>query len=336
MTLPTAAEWLPVAFMVLLGISVLAYVILDGFDLGVGMLLGHAGDEHDKDLMVASIGPFWDANETWLVLAVGIVLVAFPMAQGVILTALYLPVAIMLCGLILRGVAFDFRVKVPEYRKWRWNLAFTAGSWIAALAQGYMLGRFVMGLESSLGAEVFAAGTAVCVAAAYRFIGAGWLIYKTQHRLQRDALRWARESLLLTAIGLAAISIGTPLFSTHVFEVWFSLPNLFLLAPIPLLTAAILAALYVALRQMPFAGDAYAWLPFAGAVAVFVLAFHGLAFSFYPYIVLEQMTIWEAAAAPGSLMIILVGVLLQLPILAACTLFVHRVFQGKATKLEYY
>ncbi|RFA30946.1 cytochrome BD ubiquinol oxidase subunit II [Alkalilimnicola ehrlichii] len=336
MDFPATSEWLPVAFLLLLGVSVLIYVILDGFDLGVGMLLGQTPDDHEKDLMVASIGPFWDANETWLVLAVGIVLVAFPMAQGEILTALYLPVAIMLGGLILRGVAFDFRVKVPAERKWRWNLAFTVGSWIAALAQGYMLGRYVMGLESSLRAELFAAGTAVCVAAAYRFIGAAWLIYKTHGGLQQKSLTWARQSLLLTGIGLIAVSVGTPLFSQHVFDVWFSLPNLFLLAPIPIMTFTLVGVLLVLLRKMPFRRDAYAWLPFAGAVAIFVLAFHGLAFSFYPYIVLDQMTIWEAAAAPGSLMLIFIGAMIQLPILAACTLFVHRVFGGKATKLEYY
>jgi cytochrome d ubiquinol oxidase subunit II len=335
MVLPTPAEWLPVVFLVLLGVSVLAYVILDGFDLGVGMLLGHAEDA-DKDLMVASIGPFWDANETWLVLAVGILLVAFPLAQGVILTALYLPVAIMLVGLILRGVAFDFRVKVPPHRKRRWNALFVAGSWIAALAQGYMLGRAIMGLESSLAAEAFAAATAVCVAAAYRLIGAAWLIYKTHGPLQARALVWARESLTLTAIGLVAISIGTPLFSARVFEAWFSLPNLFLLAPVPLMTAALVAGLWVALRRMPFTRDAFAWAPLAATVGIFVLAFHGLAFSFYPYIVLDRLTIWEAAAAPGSLAIILAGVLIQLPILLGCTLFVHRVFRGKATVLEYY
>jgi cytochrome d ubiquinol oxidase subunit II len=335
MAFPTPAEWLPVAFLILLGLSVLAYVILDGFDLGVGMLLAHA-DDHDKDIMVASIGPFWDANETWLVLAVGILLVAFPMAQGVILTAVYLPVAIMLVGLILRGVAFDFRVKVPPHRKPRWNALFVAGSWTAALAQGYILGLAIMGLAKSPAAQAFAAATAICLAAAYRLIGAAWLIYKTHGGLQRRALRWARESLTLTAIGLVAISVGTPLFSQRVFEAWFSLPNLFLLAPIPLMTAALVAGLWLALRRMPFANDAYAWAPLAGTMAVFVLAFHGLAFSFYPYIVLDRMTIWEAAAAPGSLLIIFIGVIIQLPILLGCTLFVHRVFRGKATALSYY
>lgn len=335
MSLPSPAEWLPVAFLVLLGVSTLAYVILDGFDLGVGMLLGHA-DEHDKDVMVASVGPFWDANETWLVLAVGIVLVAFPKAQGVILTALYLPVALMLMGLILRGVAFDFRAKVPLHRKPRWNLAFLAGSWLTALAQGYMLGRYIMGLESSLTAELFAAFTAVCLAAAYRLIGAAWLVYKTHGSLQRQAVGWARESLVFTALGLAAISLVTPLVSQQVFDTWFSLPNFFLLAPIPALTAALLAALWVALRNMPFANDAYAWAPFAATVGVMVLAFHGLAFSFYPYIVLDSLTIWEAAAAPDSLMIILIGALIQLPVLIGCTLFVHRVFGGKARALQYY
>jgi cytochrome d ubiquinol oxidase subunit II len=335
MSLPSPAEWLPVAFWVLLGLSVLAYVILDGFDLGVGMLLGHA-DDHDKDIMVASIGPFWDANETWLVLAVGILLVAFPVAHGVILTAVYLPVTIMLMGLILRGVAFDFRVKVPPHRKRRWNALFIAGSWVAALAQGYILGLAIMGLANAAAAHAFAVVTAVCLAAAYRLIGAAWLIYKTHGALQRRSLGWARESLTLTAIGLVAVSVATPLFSQRVFDAWFGLPNFFLLAPVPLVTAALVAGLWFALRRMPFAADAYAWAPLVATMGIFVLAFHGLAFSFYPYVVLDQLTIWQAAAAPGSLWIIFIGVLVQLPILVGCTLFVHRVFRGKATVLQYY
>ncbi|MEL6873636.1 MAG: cytochrome d ubiquinol oxidase subunit II, partial [Pseudomonadota bacterium] len=150
-----AETWLPFVFIVLMGVSMLAYVVLDGFDLGVGMLTAVAASEDDRDRMVASIGPFWDANETWLVLGVGILLVAFPAAHGVILTALYLPVALMLLGLILRGVAFEFRAKVAPNRKQIWNIAFFVGSLITALAQGYMLGLFIMGLESTWATNAF-------------------------------------------------------------------------------------------------------------------------------------------------------------------------------------
>src|ERR687898_2341319 len=178
----TPSTWLPVAFAGLMGVAILLYVVLDGYDLGVGILSGAAEDKH-RDRMIASIGPFWDANETWLVLAVGLLLVAFPLAHGVILTALYLPVFVLLFGLILRGVAFDFRAKVPAHRKHRWNRAFFAGSLIASLAQGYMLGVYVLGLATGLPAMVFGALVALCLAAAYAAMGSAWLIYKTEGQL---------------------------------------------------------------------------------------------------------------------------------------------------------
>jgi cytochrome d ubiquinol oxidase subunit II len=169
----------------------LAYVVLDGFDLGVGILLPFAAEEAAGDRMVASIGPFWDANETWLVLGVGLLLVAFPTAHGMVLTALYLPVALMLAGLILRGVAFEFRAKAADHAdKRRWDSAFIGGSLLAALAQGWMLGRYVLGFEAGVAAHLFAALSAVGVAVAYAFIGACWLIWRTEGALQQAAVRW--------------------------------------------------------------------------------------------------------------------------------------------------
>lgn len=330
-----AADWLPFAFLILMGVSLLAYVILDGFDLGVGMLLAHTDDE-GKDTMIASIGPFWDANETWLVLATGILLVAYPMAQGVVFAALYIPLTLMAVGLMLRGVAFDFRGKVPAERKHRWNQIFVAGSWLASLTQGYMLGLYIMGLHNTPMAHGFAVLTAICLAAAYRLIGAAWLIHKTHGALQERAIQWARTNLTLAALGLLAISLVTPLINQRVFDAWFSLPNLLLLAPIPLLTGVLVIGLGLALRKVAFTDPRYAWLPFLATVAIFVLSFHGLAFSFYPYIVPDTMTIWQAAAAPDSLMMIFIGTMIQLPVLLGCTLFVHKVFGGKATALSYY
>ena len=169
------AGWLPLAFMAMMGLAILAYVILDGYDLGVGMLLRLADDD-EKDLMIASIGPFWDANETWLVLGVGILLVAFPLAHGVILGALYLPVALMLLGLILRGVAFDFRVKARAEHKAAWNNCFFAGSLLAALAQGYMLGALVTGFDATPWNVAFSLCIGVCLAMGYSLLGACWLI----------------------------------------------------------------------------------------------------------------------------------------------------------------
>lgn len=328
-------HWLAVAFAFLMGLSILLYVMLDGYDLGVGMLLRAATDE-EKDKMIASIGPFWDANETWLVLGVGILLVAFPIAHGAILTALYLPTAIMLIALILRGVSFDFRAKVLASRKHWWDRAFFSGSLLAALAQGYMLGLYIMGFEHSLVAHLFGLLCGVCVAAGYSFIGAGWLIMKTDGTLQRKAVHWARRALWLTALGIALVSITTPLVSARIFEKWFSMPNLFLLAPIPVITAAIIVLGELTLRRLPMEGDRFAWVPFACAVAMFMLCFHGLAYSFYPYIVPEKMTIYGAAAAPESLLIIFVGAMLVLPCIIGYTLFAYRVFWGKVQDLRYY
>ncbi|MEL6311450.1 MAG: cytochrome d ubiquinol oxidase subunit II [Pseudomonadota bacterium] len=331
----SAETWLPFVFIVLMGVSMLAYVVLDGFDLGVGMLTAVAASEDDRDRMVASIGPFWDANETWLVLGVGILLVAFPAAHGVILTALYLPVALMLLGLILRGVAFEFRAKVAPNRKRIWNIAFFVGSLITALAQGYMLGLFIMGLESTWATNAFGALTAVCVAAAYVFVGATWLIIKAEGELQRDAVRWANWSIWAGGAGLAAVSIATPLVSERIFEKWFTWPNIAMLAPIPILTGILCLILLRMLSQMPYPKDRWNWVPFVITIAVFVLGFLGLAYSFFPYIVPDKLTIWETASAPESLIIILVGALFVLPVIIAYSALSYYVFRGKATALKY-
>ena len=329
------ATWLPVVFAGLMGVAILLYVILDGYDLGVGMLLGGAEDEAERDSMIASIGPFWDANETWLVLATGLLLVAFPMAHGVILGELYLPVMLMLVGLILRGVAFKFRTKMTPGSKLSWDRAFLGGSLLAALAQGWMLGSYVLGFQDSWAAHLFASITALGLAAAYAFIGACWLVMKAEGDLQRRAAHWARAMLAFAALGLVAVSVATPLVSPAIFEKWFSLPNFMLLAPIPLVTAATLAGLWVALGRYPRPGDRWNWVPFVGAVAVFALAFQGLAFSFYPYVVPGSLTIWDAAAAPESLGVILAGSVFVLPMILAYTAFSYWVFRGKAGELRY-
>ena len=328
------AVWLPFVFAALMGLSILVYVVLDGYDLGVGALFPFATPE-EKDRMVASIGPFWDANETWLVLAIGLLLVAFPAAHGIILTALYLPVAIMLLGLILRGVAFEFRAKARAEHKPYWNLAFFAGSMMTALSQGFMLGVYIMGLVYSPATVAFALLTALCLAMGYAFIGAGWLMIKTEGALQAKAVRWARRGLWGVLAGLAAVSLASPLVSPRIFDKWFSTPEVFLLAPFPLLSAALLGLLWLSLRHLPDPQDRWTWIPFAAAAALFTLAFFGLAYSFYPYVVPEQLTIYEAASAPESLMIILVGALVVLPFIIGYTALAYTVFRGKATELRY-
>lgn len=327
-------NWLPLAFVGLMGLSMLIYVVLDGFDLGVGILVADADDE-EKDMMIASIGPFWDANETWLVLGVGILLVAFPLAHGAILTALYLPVFVMLFGLILRGVAFDFRAKVPSDKKWIWNRSFLVGSLMTAIAQGYMLGIYIVGLNQGLPEIAFGLLTGVCVAAAYAFIGACWLIMKTEGELQAKAVLWARRTLWFGAAGMVAVSLATPLVSPRIFEKWFTFPNIILLAPIPLMTAVLFVSLVFLLREMPMKNDRLCWVPFVVAIGVFVLGFVGLAYSFYPYIVPDKLTIYETASAPESLFIILIGALTVLPIIIAYSIYAYWVFRGKARPLSY-
>jgi len=328
------AVWLPFVFAGLMGLSILIYVILDGYDLGVGLLVSRATDA-EKDRMIASIGPFWDANETWLVLAVGLLLVAFPSAHGAILTALYLPVAVLLIGLILRGVAFEFRAKAAEPHKKTWNRMFFLGSLMASLSQGFMLGMYIMGLDWTLPNVLFAGLIAVCLAASYVLIGACWLIYKTTDLLQQKAVTWAKQALLFALIGMVAVSLATPAVSPRIFDAWFQFPQIVLLAPLPIAAGLLFWGLYVILRKLPAAGDRWAWAPLLTTAAVFALGYTGLAYSFYPYVVPEKLTIYEAAAAPESLMIILIGTLFVLPVIGIYTVFAYTVFRGKATELRY-
>ena len=327
-------EALPLIFAALMGASILLYVVLDGFDLGVGLLFPFA-TEAERDRMIASIGPFWDANETWLVLAIGLLLVAFPTAHGTILTALYLPVAVMLIGLILRGVAFEFRAKAPIAHKKPWDIAFWAGSLMTALSQGFMLGIYIMGLQWSLATVAFATLTAGALAVAYSFIGAGWVIFKTDGALQLKAVHWAKGGIWGVVLGMGAVSAATPLVSQRIFDKWFTFPEVVALVPLPLMSALLVALLWLSLRRLPTRDDSFAWFPFVGAVVLMILGFFGMAYSFYPYIVPEQMTIWQAAAATESLSIILVGTLVVLPVILGYTVLAYVIFRGKATKLSY-
>jgi cytochrome d ubiquinol oxidase subunit II len=328
------AVWLPWTFAALMGLSILIYVVLDGFDLGVGLLIPLAGAD-EKDRLVASIGPFWDANETWLVLAVGLLLVAFPPAHGIILTALYLPVFVMLVGLILRGVSFEMRAKAPITQKRMWNSAFFAGSLMASLSQGFMLGMYIMGLTWTLPNIAFATLTAVFLTVGYSFIGAAWLIWKTENQLQRSAIRWAKGGIWGLVLGIVAISAATPFVSTRIFDKWFSLPEIFYLAPLPILSGALVAFVWWQLSRLPLQNDRWSWTPFAAAIALFSLAYGGMAYSFYPYIVPEKITIYDAASAPESLFIILIGTLFVLPAILGYTMLSYYIFRGKATALRY-
>ena len=334
LTFSDPALYLPFIFAGLMGLAILIYVVFDGFDLGVGLLTPLA-EPAEQDRMIASIGPFWDANETWLVLAIGILLVAFPVAHGAILTALYLPVAMMLTGLILRGVSFELRAKAPAAQKRLWTGAFFAGSLMASLSQGYMLGMYVMGLESTLFHVAFACLTAVFLTVGYSFIGAAWLILKTEGPLQWKAIRWARGGVWGLMLGMAAISAASPLVSDRIWARWFGWPEIVWLSPLPILSGVLLVLLWRSLYALPRSDDRGSMAPFAYGTGLFTLAFLGLAWSFYPYVVPERITIYEAASAPESLWIILVGTLIVLPMILAYTALAYWVFRGKATDLRY-
>ena len=294
------SAYLPEIFLALLGVAMLLYVILDGFDLGVGILL-----------------------------------IAFPAAHGVILSSLYLPVTLMLIGLILRGVAFDFRVKARAAHKRRWDFAFFAGSVLAAGSQGFMLGAYILGFEWSVANFAFASFIGVCLLAGYALLGASWLLMKVEGELQQQAARWGWWALWLTGVGIAAVSIATPLVSARIFDKWFSLPAFIALLPIPLMTAVLFFIAARSLSRLRHGILSSPWQPFACAVGMFTLAVLGLAYSLFPYLVVDRITIHQAAAAPGSLLIILVGVIITLPAILAYSAFTYRVFWGRATTLRY-
>jgi cytochrome d ubiquinol oxidase subunit II len=325
---------LPLIFAGLMGLSILVYVILDGFDLGVGILFAGATPA-EKDRMIGSIGPFWDANETWLVLAIGILLVAFPVAHGQILTALYLPVAVMLIALIMRGVAFEFRAKAGTAQKPMWNLIFFAGSALTALSQGFMLGAYVLGLRSDPWATLFALAVGSALLATYAAIGGAWLIYKAEGELQKKAVRWTAGASVAMAAGMAMVSIATPFASPRIFDKWFSVPEIIALAPLPIAAALLFGFLFWQLAHLPDRNDRFSLVPFVVISAILTLGFFGLAYSFYPYIVPDRITIEAAASARESLAIILAGVCVVLPVIIGYSVFAYRVFGGKATDLRY-
>jgi cytochrome d ubiquinol oxidase subunit II len=327
-------DLLPVIFAALMGIAILAYVILDGYDLGVGMLMP-AASERDQNFMVSSIGPFWDANETWLVLGVGLLVVAFPGAHGEVLGALYLPVAAMLVGLMLRGVAFEFRVKAEGWHRELWNWLFWLGSFLASLAQGLMLGYYITGFASGFGTFLFALVVAGGLCGGYVLLGATWLILRTEGDLQKKAVAWTQWGLLWVALGVALVSIGTPLASESVRLKWFDFPRTLWLMVLPLGCAAAWMWIWNLTLRMKRGSPAPEWGPFAGAVAIYILAFLGLAYSLFPYVVMDRITIWQAAAHPSALKVVLIGALVVLPFIIGYTIFAYRVFSGKAPEKLY-
>lgn len=333
------AYTLAIIFAALTGLSVIVYALLDGYDLGVGILFPLGRDtesEQQRDTMIASIGPFWDANETWLVLAIGLLLIAFPAAHSLVMFHLYLPIVIMLIGLIMRGVAFDFRAKAAVDHKYTWDMCFKAGSLITSLSQGYMLGLFVLGFDESALALMFAVVSAIGVTTAYAYIGSGWLIMKTEHQLQQRAIKWAQIAGRLTAVGIVAVSVINPMVNPSVFDRWFQMPLAMFVLLIPALCIAAFIVNDRLLARLPKPDDRHCYWPFILAAIIFISSFVALGFSFMPDIVPGKMTIWQAASAPESLTFILYGAVIVVPVILAYTVFAYKVFHGKATDLKYY
>jgi cytochrome d ubiquinol oxidase subunit II len=332
-------EWyLPVVWAGLIGAAVALYVILDGFDLGIGILFPYAKEDKERDQMINSIAPFWDGNETWLVLGGGGLLVAFPHAYAVVMPALYLPVFLMLFGLIFRGVAFEFRTVADTSKKY-WTFAFTAGSTVAAFCQGLILGGLIQGIKVENGA--FAGGSfdfltpfaLLCglgVVTGYALLGACWLNMKTHGPVADRARAHAKLLLFGVLAFMAIVSVWTPLQFPRIAERWFSLPNILFLWPIPVITALVA---FLAWRWLERGREV---LPFLAAIVLFMLGYAGLAISVSPYLVPHSITIWDAAAAPASQFFMLLGTLPLLPIILMYTGFVYFVFRGKLREGEGY
>ncbi|CAK8163169.1 cytochrome bd ubiquinol oxidase subunit II [Candidatus Xenohaliotis californiensis] len=325
---------LPLIFALLMYLSGLIYAILDGYDLGVGILLNCANDD-EKDSMIASIGPFWDANETWLVLTIGILLVAFPYAQGAILTSMYAPLVTMLIALVVRGAAFDFRTKTKLEQKNTWNNAFFAGSLTTSLAQGYMLALYMVGAEISWQRYAFAIITSITLTMGYALIGASWLIMKTEDCLQLKAISWAKKITLVLVPLIITILMLYPV-TRHLMPKF--IPNHKNVALIIIAFAISITILlnYYILRKLPCKNDALCWLPFAMTTLTFLLCGIGLVYSFYPYLTIGGMTIWNAASSQESLWIIFLGVLVVLPLIIIYNIVIHKSFWGKTGNLRYY
>jgi len=322
---------LPLIWAGLIALAVLMYVVMDGFDLGIGILFPFFKGERDRRVMMNSIAPVWDGNETWLILGGGGLFAVFPLAYSILLTAFYAPLIVMLLALIFRGVAFEFRFRDPRHQSF-WDLGFAGGSIVATLAQGVVLGAFVQGIEvegrSYAGGwfgwlTPFSLFTGVALACGYALLGATWLVMRTEGELQARANRWARSLAVGMVTAIAVVSLWTPQLNLSIAMRWFSWPNVAYLAPVPILVAATIWAL---LRSLSRRHDVR---PFLMSLALFVLSFAGLAISVYPYIVLPSVKIRDAAAPPESLSFLLVGAVVLLPIILGYTAYAYWVFRGK-------
>jgi len=323
-------DFVPI-WTLILGIAVFFYVLLDGFDLGVGILFGLAPNTASRNTIMNSIAPIWDGNETWLVLGGLGLLAAFPLAFAIIIPAVYFPILVMLLALVFRGVAFEFRFRDAEHKTF-WDHAFNYGSGIATFAQGVVLGNFIQGFQVS--GRVFSGTsfdfltpfsvlTGIALLFGYGLLGAGWLILKTQGYLQDAARRQGRVCLIGVLVGIGIVSVWTPIMNPAIASRWFAFPNIIFLAPVPIATVANALLTWRALDSRSEV------LPFVGGIGLFVLSYIGIAISLYPMIVPHHFTLWEAASSDRTQVFLLVGTLVLLPVILMYTSWSYWVFRGK-------
>jgi cytochrome d ubiquinol oxidase subunit II len=336
--MPTFELDLPLIWAAIIVLGVIMYVLLDGFDLGVGILFPYLGSDADRDVAMNSVAPIWDGNETWLVLGGAGLFAAFPLAYAVILPGTYLPLLIMLIALIFRGVAFEFRFKARANRYW-WDRAFHYGSLFATVAQGLVLGTYIGGFEveqrSFVGSMFhwltpFSLLTGVALISGYALLGATWLIMKTTGALQDRCFALARRLLLAVLLFVGIVSIWTPLLDPHIAARWFSWPNIAYLSPVPIVTAAVAWWHWRSLER------GREVLPFVLTMLLFLLSFLGLGISLWPNLIPPHVSIWEAAAPPETQAFALIGTLILLPVVLGYTAINYYVFRGKVRAGEGY
>jgi cytochrome d ubiquinol oxidase subunit II len=330
---------LPLIWILIIAFGLMMYVVMDGFDLGIGILFPFVRDTGDRDTMINTVAPVWDGNETWLVLGGAALLAAFPLAYSVLLSALYLPLFGMLAGLIWRGVAFEFRFKAHDPHKPFWDKAFCWGSYIATFSQGVCLGAFINGFKvtgpSYMGGALdwltpFSLFTGVGLVVAYALLGCTWLVMKTDGSLQRRMIVLARPAAIALLAAIGIVSLWTPLTHPAVAARWFTLPNLYFFAPVPLLVLATTWAILRVLKRETHAA------PFLLTLFLLLLGYSGFAISLWPNIIPPGVSIREAAAPPESMGFTLVGALLIIPVILAYTAWSYFVFRGKVKPGEGY
>ncbi|QDC00491.1 cytochrome d ubiquinol oxidase subunit II [Mesorhizobium sp. 8] len=327
---PLALDFVPL-WTLILGLGVCFYVVLDGFDLGVGILFGFAPDTDSRNMVMNSIAPIWDGNETWLVLGGLALLAAFPLAFAIIIPAVYFPILVMLLALVFRGVAFEFRFRDAAHKTF-WDHGFAWGSTIATFAQGLVLGAFIQGFEVDgrhfAGSSwdfltPFSILTGLALIAGYGLLGAGWLILKTEGALQDWARRLGKWCFVGVLAAVAIVSIWTPVMDADIAARWFTWPNILYLAPVPIVTALLALVEWRALNSKAEA------LPFVAAIGLFLLSYLGIAISLWPMIVPHRYTLWEAASADNTQAFLAVGTLFLLPVILMYTGWSYWVFRGK-------